>query len=97
MATNASGHICRAWDRLSWVLLCGFALLESGTTRLGGGNRAPPRGALAPEVHATPPPPLEVCALCCWKCFAITVCGECKEHYCAKCIDTHTCGDNTVC
>ena len=39
----------------------------------------------------------EVCVLCCWKPSTITVCGECEEHYCAECIDTHTCGTNVVC
>ena len=27
----------------------------------------------------------------------VAVCDECKEHYCTKCIDTHTCGTNVVC
>ena len=39
----------------------------------------------------------EVCALCRQKCSTITVCGECKEHSCAECMDAHTCGDRTVC
>jgi hypothetical protein len=38
-----------------------------------------------------------VCGLCCQKRCTITVCGECKEHYCAECIDPHTCGYDTVC
>ena len=36
---------------------------------------------------------VEVCALCCHKRSTVTVCGECKEHYCSKCIDAHTCGN----
>ena len=39
----------------------------------------------------------EVCVLCCQKRSTITVCGEWEEHYCAECIDTHTCGTNVVC
>ena len=39
---------------------------------------------------------VEVCALCCQKRSTITVSGQCKEHYCAECMDTHTCGDKTV-
>ena len=39
----------------------------------------------------------KVCVLCCQKRSTITVCGECEEHYCAECIDTHTCGTNVVC
>ena len=39
----------------------------------------------------------EMCALCCQKRSTITVCGECEEHYCAECIDTHTCGTNVSC
>ena len=39
----------------------------------------------------------EVCVLCCQKRSTITICGECEEHYCAECIDTHTCGTNVVC
>ena len=39
---------------------------------------------------------VEVCVLCCQKHFTITPCGECKEHYCAECIDAHTCRDKTV-
>ena len=35
------------------------------------------------------------CVLCVVK--SPTVCGECKEHHCADCIDAHTCGANTVC
>ena len=35
--------------------------------------------------------------MCCQKRSAITVCGECKEHYCVECIDAHTCGYHTVC
>ena len=31
-----------------------------------------------------------MCVLCCHKRSTITVCGECKEHYCRQCIDTHT-------
>ena len=38
-----------------------------------------------------------VCVLCCQKRSTITVCDECKVHYCADCIDTHTCGTNVVC
>ena len=38
----------------------------------------------------------EVCALYCQNRSTITVCGECEEHYCAECIDTHTCGTNVV-
>ena len=34
----------------------------------------------------------EVFVLCCQKRSTITVCGECEEHYCAECIDTHACG-----
>ena len=26
----------------------------------------------------------------------VAVCGECKEHYCTECIDTHTCGTNVM-
>ena len=33
---------------------------------------------------------VEVCALCCYKCSTVTVCGECKEHYCPECFDTHS-------
>ena len=33
-----------------------------------------------------------MCALCCQKRSIIAVCGECKEHYCAECIDAHTGG-----
>ena len=33
----------------------------------------------------------EVCVLCCQKCSTIMVCGDCEEHHCAECIDTHTC------
>ena len=36
-------------------------------------------------------------ALCGQKHSTITVCCECKEHYCAECIDTQICGCNTVC
>ena len=39
----------------------------------------------------------EVCVLCCQKRSTIKVCDECEEHYCAECIDTHTCGTNVVC
>ena len=39
----------------------------------------------------------EVCVLCWQKCSTVTVCDDCKEHYCTKCIDTHTCGSNVVC
>ena len=39
----------------------------------------------------------EVCVLCCQKRSTVTVCDECKEHYCTECIDTHTCGSNVVC
>ena len=28
-----------------------------------------------------------MCALCCQNCATITVCGKCKERYCAECID----------
>ena len=28
----------------------------------------------------------------CQKQSTIAACGECKEHYCAKCVDAHTCG-----
>ena len=38
----------------------------------------------------------EVCVLCCHKRSTITICGECKEHYCCECIDTHTCGHNSI-
>ena len=38
-----------------------------------------------------------MCLLRCHKHFTFTACGECKGHYCAECIDTHTYGDNTVC
>ena len=27
---------------------------------------------------------VEVCALCCRKRSAVTICGECKEHYCCE-------------
>ena len=37
---------------------------------------------------------VEVCVLCCHKRSTVIVCGECKEHYCWECIDTHTCGNN---
>ena len=40
---------------------------------------------------------VEVCALCCHKHSTVTVCDECKEHYCCECIDTHTCGNNIIC
>ena len=40
---------------------------------------------------------VEVCALCGHKHSTITVCGDCKEHYCTECINTHICGDNTIC
>ena len=39
----------------------------------------------------------EVCVLCCQKRSTIKVCGEYEKHYCAECIDTHTCGTNYVC
>ena len=39
----------------------------------------------------------EVCVLCCQRRSTVAVCDECKEHYCIKCIDTHTCGTNVVC
>ena len=39
----------------------------------------------------------EVCVLCCQRRSTVTVCDECKEHYCTECIDTHTCGTNVVC
>ena len=39
----------------------------------------------------------EVCVLCCQRCSTVAVCDECKEHYCTKCIETHTCGTNVVC
>ena len=39
----------------------------------------------------------DVCVLCCQKRSTIAVCGECEQHYRAKCIDTHTCGTNVVC
>ena len=39
---------------------------------------------------------VEVCALRCHKRCTITVCGECKEHYCPECIVTHT-GNNIIC
>ena len=39
----------------------------------------------------------EVCVLRCQKRSTVAVCDECKEHYCAECIDTHTCGTNVVC
>ena len=38
----------------------------------------------------------EVCVLCCQTRSTITVCGEYEEHYCAECVDTHTCGSNVV-
>ena len=37
------------------------------------------------------------CALCCQKRSTITICGECKVHYRAQCIDACTCGAKTVC
>ena len=40
---------------------------------------------------------VEVCVLCCQKRPTIAVCDECKEDYCTRCIDTHTCGSNVVC
>ena len=40
---------------------------------------------------------VEVCELCCHKRSTVTVCGECKEHYCCECNDTHTCGNNIIC
>ena len=40
---------------------------------------------------------VEMCALCCHKRSTVTVCGECKEHYCCECIDTHTCGNDIIC
>ena len=40
---------------------------------------------------------VEVCVLCCQRRSTVTVCDECKEHYCNECIDTHTCGTNVVC
>ena len=39
----------------------------------------------------------EVDMLCCQQRSTITVCGECEEHYCAECVDTHTCGTNVAC
>ena len=39
----------------------------------------------------------EVCVFCCRKRSTVTVCDDCKEHYCTECIDTHTCGINVVC
>ena len=39
----------------------------------------------------------ELCALCCHKRSTVTVCGECKEHDCSECIDTHTYGNNVMC
>ena len=39
----------------------------------------------------------EVCVLCCQRRSTVTVCDECKEHYCTECIDTHICGTNVVC
>ena len=40
---------------------------------------------------------VEVCALCCHKHSIVTICGECKEHYCSECIDTHTWGNDIIC
>ena len=39
---------------------------------------------------------VDICALCCQK-HTTTECGECHLHYCAECIDPHTCGEKTVC
>ena len=39
---------------------------------------------------------VEVCVLYCQKRSTITVCGGCEEHYCAECIDIHTCGTHVV-
>ena len=35
---------------------------------------------------------VEVCVLCWHKRSTVSVCGECKEHYCPECIDTQTYG-----
>ena len=38
----------------------------------------------------------EARVLCCQKRSTVAVCDECKEHYCTKCIDTHTCGTSLL-
>ena len=83
---------------------CGYPL----PPRLWDSNRSPAAlGCLPPHVltdqsnsaatQDEAEDEAEVCMLCCQRRSTIIVCGECEEHYCAECIDTHTCGTNVVC